>query len=204
MQREMRGDPMPRTIAIVCVALMLVGGAADAFGQAPAGKAAPGTPDPWFVRTTRVQFQPQRAYDAPVQVDLPRKDWAVLPSSGSGLLTLVTRKLDAMFSADQTVLRQELTPADITDLFGQIETEAIKERSPKASQFESRVIDTGGRRLVVVQYVRPGALGTEKVRQYSIPAGKALYRLTCVAPAAQFAAFDATCAHMAASFSVGP
>ena len=72
---------MRRVIVTTCVALLAAGSLLA--GQAPTGAAAKekaAGPDPWFVRTTKVVFQAQRAADAPVQIDLPRKDWMVLPS----------------------------------------------------------------------------------------------------------------------------
>jgi hypothetical protein len=158
--------------------------------------------DPWLVKTAKVQFQPQKAADAPVQVDLPKKDWMVLPSGGSALLVIASKKGDAVVYVERTTLQQRLESADITDLFAQIETDAIKERQPKAVEFQSKVLDAGDRRLVAVQYGRQGVLGSERVRQYSMPFGNQLYRLTCVSSAAQFAAYDPVFAHIAASFGV--
>jgi hypothetical protein len=188
-------------IAGVCglsLLAVLASGPSAAAGQAAAVKG-----DPWLAKTAKLQFQPQRAAEAPVQLDLPKKDWSVLPSSGSVLLILASKKADAVVLVERTTLVQALEPADITDLFAQIETEAIKERQPKAADFQSKVLDSGERRLVAVQYTRPGVLGSEKVRQYSVPVGKQLYRVTCISSAAQFAAYDPVFAHIAASFTAG-
>jgi hypothetical protein len=193
---------MHRTSALVCGVVLMAGSLAGAAppmsgAQAPATRAT----DPWITRTTRVQFQPQRAADAPVQLDLPKKDWMVLPSSGSVLLVLASKKGDAVVLVERSTLRQALEAADITDLFAQIETDAIKERQPKATDFQSKVLDAGDRRLVAVQYGRPGVLGSERVRQYSVAVGTQLYRVTCISSAAQFAAYDPVFSHIAASFT---
>ena len=118
------------------------------------------------------------------------------------MLTLASRKGDAVVVIERSPLRQAIEAADITDLFAQIEADAIKERQPKAADFQSKVIDVGDRRLVAVQYSRPGVLGSEKVRQYSMPMGKQLYRITCISVASQFASLDTTFSHMATSFTV--
>jgi hypothetical protein len=175
---------------------------AVAAGAAPAlsAQGAPAKGDPWLAKSTKVQFQPQRAAEA-VQLDVPRKDWNVLPSSGSVLLILASKKGDAVVLVERTSLAQPLEPADITDLFAQIETDAIKERQPKATDVQSKVLDAGDRRLVAVQYGRSGVLGSERVRQYSVPVGKSLYRVTCISSVAQFAAYDPVFSHIAASFS---
>jgi hypothetical protein len=117
------------------------------------------------------------------------------------LLVLATKKGDAVVLVERSMLRQALEAADITDLFAQIETDAIKERQPKATDFQSKVLDAGDRRLVAVQYGRPGVLGSERVRQYSVAVGKQLYRVTCISSAAQFAAYDSVFSHIAASFT---
>jgi hypothetical protein len=192
---------MLRQTAATCCALLVAGTLVQA--QAPAAGAKPQAgPDPWLVRTTKVQFLTQRAPDAPVQIDLPKKDWMVLPSSGTVLLTAASKKGDAVVVVDRSALRQALEPSDITDLFAQIEIDAIKERDPKATDFQSKTIDSGDRRLVAIQYTRPGVLGSERVRQYSMPMGRQLYRVTCISAAGEFGKLDQVFSHMAASFSV--
>jgi hypothetical protein len=192
---------MHRTIVLLCGIGLLVGSAAGAAPAGPQAASAAKAVDPWLTRTGKVQFQPQRAADAPVQLDLPKKDWMVLPSSGSVLLVLASKKGDAVVLVERSTLRQALAADDITDLFAQIETDAIKEGQPKATDFQSKVLDAGERRLVAVQYARPGVLGSERVRQYSVPVGKHLYRVTCISSAALFAAYDPVFSHIAASFT---
>jgi hypothetical protein len=186
-----------RFVVVTTVAATL----AAAASAAPTAQAAAARNDPWLTKSPKLQVQPQHAADAPVQLDLPKKDWSVLPSSGSVLLIFASKKGDAVVLVERTTLSQPLEPGDITDLFAQIETDAIKERQPKAADFQSKVLDAGDRRRVAVQYARPGVLGREKVRQYSVPVGKILYRVTCISSAAQFAAYDPVFAHVAASFT---
>jgi len=174
----------------------------------PAAPAAPQGPpqaaDPWFVRTTRGSFQTLRGPDARFSMEYPSKDWLVVPSGGAAAVILAQKKGDAAVVVERAPLRQELAPEEITDLFAQLETDVVRERQPKAADFQSRVIDAPGRRLVVLQYVRPGVAGPERVRQYSIPVGKQLYRLTFAAPVGQFPSFDVVFSHMAAAFTVLP
>ncbi len=194
--------PSARGCGIVVVAALLTGTAAAT--PAPQRKAAtvasPGT-DPWVSRAARLQVQPQRSADAPLQVEFPTKDWMVLPSSGALVLAAASRKGDAVVLIERSTLRQALDPADITDLFAQIEIDAIKERQPKAADFQWKVLDSGARRLVAVQYSRPGVLGNERVRQYSVPVGTDLYRVTCISSAARFAVYDPVFSHVAASLT---
>jgi len=185
-----------KTAGVFVLLVVVLTAGAQAAGQGAATKA-----DPWLVKTSKVQFQSQKAADAPVSIDVAKKDWMALPSSGAVLLIVASRKGDAVVFVERSGLSQPLLPADITDLFAQIESDAIKEQQPKATDFQSKVLDSGDRRLVAVQYARPGVLGSERVRQYSFPVGTQLYRVTCVSAAGQFAAYDPVFAHMAASFA---
>ncbi len=166
---------MRRPVAGGCGFVIIVWTLAGSLAAAPPEPqrsrptvAAPGT-DPWVTRTTKIQFQPQRAADAPLQVDLPTRDWMVLPSGGALVMAAATRKGDAVVLIERSTLLQALDPSDITELFAQIETEEIKAAQPKAADFQSKVLDLGARRLVAVQYSRPGVLGSERVRQYLGP-----------------------------------
>jgi hypothetical protein len=192
---------MPRLLAVTCGVILLAGSipaAAPAAQTAAAGKTA----DAWLARTPRLQFQPQRAADAPIQLDLPTKDWMVLPSSGSLVLALASRKGDAVVLVERSALRQALEAEDITDLFAQIEVDAIRDQYPKAADIQWKLLGLGARRLVAVQYGRSGVLGPERVRQYSVPVGRQLYRVTCISRAAVFAVYDPVFSHIAASFTV--
>jgi hypothetical protein len=165
--------------------------------RAQAGKAM--AADPWYGRTTKAQFQPAKAADG-FQMEWPKKDWMMLPSAGSLSLVMTTKKGDALVVVERTALRQPLEPSDITELFAQLESDAIKEKG-QVLDVQARVIDDGARRLVAVQFQRNGLLGAERVRQYSLPAGKNLYRLICISTAAQFLSYDPLFSHMAASFT---
>jgi hypothetical protein len=157
--------------------------------------------DPWVTRTNHVRFQPLRAMDTPLQLDVPKKDWMVLPSSGSLLLALATRKGDAVVLVEYAELRLALVSDDITEVFAQLEVDAITNHQPNASAFESRVLAIGARRLIAVEYTRLGVLGNERVRQYSVPVGNKLYRIACISSTPRFAHYDAVFSHMAASFA---
>jgi hypothetical protein len=190
---------MHKMMVLFCgIATLMTGSLAAALPAPPALQTE--AVDAWIAPTTKVQFEPQRAADAPLQLDLPKKDWMVLPSSGSMLLILASRKGDAVVLLERLTLNLVLEAADITDLFAQIEIDAIKKQQPKAAEFQSRVLHSGQLRLVAVQYGRPGVLGSERVRQYSIPIDKQLYHVTCISSAAQFGAYDPVFSHIAASF----
>jgi hypothetical protein len=195
--------PVARGCAFAVIAVMLAGtlAAAPPPQRKTATVASPGT-DPWVSRAAKLQVRPQRSADAPLQVDFPTKDWMVLPSSGALVLAAASRKGDAVVLIERTTLRQALDPAEITDLFAQLEMEEIRKQQPKAADFQSKVLDSGARRLVALQYSRPGVLGNELVRQYSFPVGTDLYRVACISSAARFAAYDPVFSHVAASLTI--
>jgi hypothetical protein len=146
-----------------------------------------------------------------IRFEYPKKGWeivqrpttAVIPGATAPIVSVVQRKREAAVVVEQTKLHQPLALDDITDLFSQLETDSIRERQPQATDVRARLVDVGGgRRLVIMTYGRPGLGGGQRVRQYSIPAGADLFRLTCIAPASQFARYEGVFAHVAASFAV--
>jgi len=146
-----------------------------------------------------------------IRFEYPKKDWeivprpttAVIPGATAPIVSVVQRKREAAVVVEQTKLHQPLALDDITDLFSQLEADSIRERQPQATDVRAKLVDVGGgRRLVILTYGRPGVGGPERVRQYSIPAGADLFRLTCVATVSQFGRYEAVFAHVAASFAV--
>jgi hypothetical protein len=145
-----------------------------------------------------------------VRFEYPKKDWeivprasaAVVPGATAPIVSVVQKKREAAVVIEQTKLHQPLAVDDITDLFSQLEMDSIRERQPQATDIRAKLVDASGRRLAILTYGRPGVGGAERVRQYSIPAGADLFRLTCVATAAQFARYEAVFAHVAATFTV--
>jgi hypothetical protein len=170
----------------------VTGPAAGEFGRAP-------------------KLEVQQFDNRQIRFEYPKKDWEivprastpVIPGATTPIVSVVQRKREAAVVVEQTKLHQPLALDDITDLFSQLEADSIRERQPQATDVRARLVDVGGgRRLVILTYGRPGVGGAERVRQYSIPAGADLFRLTCVATAAQFARYEAVFAHVAASFAV--
>jgi len=146
-----------------------------------------------------------------IRFEYPKKDWeivprpttAVIPGATAPIVSVVQRKREAAVVVEQTKLHQPLALDDITELFSQLEADSIRERQPQATDVRAKLVDVGGgRRLVILTYGRQGVGGPERVRQYSIPAGADLFRLTCVATVSQFGRYEAVFAHVAASFAV--
>ena len=162
-----------------------------------------------YGRAPKLEFQ--QFDNRQIRFEYPKKDWeivprpttAVIPGATAPIVSVVQRKREAAVVIEQTKLHQPLALDDITDLFSQLEADSIRERQPQATDVRAKLVDGGGgRRLVIMTYGRQGVGGPERVRQYSIPAGADLFRLTCVATVGQFGRYEAVFAHVAASFAV--
>ena len=131
-------------------------------------------------------------------VEFPRDwRWTVVAGSGEALATFVHPRSEAAVVVERFRMRQTLAQNEITDLFGQIEADVLKENQPRVSDVNAKVVVQGGRRLVQIDYKRPGVgepgrVEDERVRQYSFPVGGNLYRITCAALGSQFAKYEAT------------
>ena len=125
-------------------------------------------------------------------VEFP-KDWRWMIVSGSGepVATFIHPRSEAAVVVERFRMKQPLSPADVTDLFAEIEAEYVKENQPKATVVTSRVMGRGGAPSAVIDYNRPGLGEQERVRQYSVPVGQNLYRITCMALASRFAMYEA-------------
>jgi hypothetical protein len=156
-----------------------------------------------YGRVAKLEVQPFEGPNKHVRLEYPKKDWQVVPGGSAAIASLLQKKGEAAVVIEQSRLNQPLAPDDITDLFGQLESETIRDRQPSPSDIQSKVYEAGGRRFVIVDYARQGVAGPERVRQYSIPVGSDLYRLTCSAAASQFTRYETVFAHIAATFSAG-
>jgi len=158
--------------------------------------------DVWVAKAAKGNFRPLKDPNGQFTMEIPRRDWSIVPGAGAVVTSVVNKKGDAVIVIEQAALKQALAPDDITDLFADLERELVLEREPKATDFQTRVLDGGGRKLVAVQFVRPGMTGMERVRQFSIPAGRRLYRVSCVAALGSYAMNEPWFAHAVATFVV--
>jgi len=164
---------------------------------------APGAPAPSeYGRSPKLDTQAFQVPNSQIRFEWPRKDWQMVPGAGSVIVSLTEKKSEAAVVVERNRLNQALAPDDITDLFGQLEADVVKERQPPATDIQAKVVAAGGRRLVILTYGRNGITGPERVRQYSIPAGSEIYRLTCSAGVKDFSKYEPVFAHIAASFTV--
>ena len=148
---------------------------------------------------------PSRRYS----VEFPKDwKWTVVAGSGEALTTFVHPKSEAAIVVERFRMKQVLAQDEITDLFGQIEVDVLKENQPRVTDVNARVVAQGARRVVQIDYKRPGVgdpgkVQDERVRQYSFPVEGSLYRITCAALASQFGKHEATFQWVAESLKSG-
>jgi hypothetical protein len=121
--------------------------------------------------------------------------WTVVAGAGEALATFVQPKSEAAIVVERFRMKTQLAQGEITDIFAQIETDVLKENQPRVSDVAARVLTQGSRRLVQIDYRRPGVgepgkVEDERVRQFSFPIGGNLYRITCAALARQFGKYE--------------
>jgi hypothetical protein len=127
------------------------------------------------------------------------KDWQIAPGAGGVLFTITQKKGEAAFVIERIELNQALAPAEVTEVFAEIEVDALQKREPEATAVSSQFVNRGLPKIVI-DYTRVGLFGPERARQYSFPIGQELYRFTFSAPTTLFAKYDSVFAHVAGSF----
>jgi hypothetical protein len=129
-------------------------------------------------------------------VEFPREwTWTVVAGAGEALATFVHPKREAAVVVERFRMKQVLRQGEITDVFAQIEADVLKENQPRVSDVTSKVVTQGEKRLVQIDYHRPGIgepgkVEDERVRQFSFPVGGNLYRITCAALNSQFGKYE--------------
>ena len=134
---------------------------------------------------------------------MPARDWQVVSGGSATIVSLTHRNGQVGVVVERVIPAGMFATGDLNDRFVEREADTVRTHQPQATGVEARLVAFGARRLVIVTYMRKGVAGPERVRQYSIPAGHELYRLTCSAATSQFARFEPVFAHVAATFSTG-
>jgi hypothetical protein len=187
------------TIRLTVIASLVALNLAHAHAQSQAA------PDAWFRQSTKPKdFAVAKLPWNTFSIELP-KNWQLVPGYAGILLTAVEKTKNnqptAAIVLEQMRLVEPLAANDIDDVIAGLEATDARQRDPSGQNFEQQVKEADGQRFVLIQYSRPGLYGEDRVVRYAIPSGRIMYRLICIAPAAQLAAkYQATFAHVAASF----
>jgi hypothetical protein len=161
--------------------------------------------DPWYGRQAKSKdFDAPKEFTGAFSIELP-KGWQL----GSGhmetlfLLTQRTKNWEAgaVITLEQIRLQLPLDPAIMATVSDREMREA-QARDSTGKQFSNVVKNGDHGPVILVQYDRTGMTGvTDHVAQYSMPVGTTMYRLICIAPAAQIEKYRPIFAHVAASFT---
>lgn len=150
------------------------------------------------------QTQPYRDPSGRFAFQYPKKDWQVFPGAGSSLATVGGSKGKASVQIEYLKLNEPIKVDENYELIVGIETEFIRDRQPGAEQIKGAPMRRDLKDIVIVDYMRPGASGADRIRQYSIINGANLFRVSCVAPATEFPKLEATFEQIAKSFVITP
>jgi hypothetical protein len=140
-------------------------------------------------------------------IEYPRAwTWFYTPGSAEAIEAFVSPNREATFVVERFRLRQVIAPELVADAFAQIEADLLKENQPMAAEVVAKATTEGERRLIVIDYSRPDSGGPkrERVRQYSYPFERSLYRITCMASNGQFAKYEDTFMYMMKSLTPRP
>jgi hypothetical protein len=136
-------------------------------------------------------------------VEFPRDwRWQIVAGAVEPIVTFIQPNNMAYVIVEHFHMNQPLAPEEITDFFAQVEADVLRDNQPKATDIDPKVFMQSSRRVIVLDYRRPGLAGgeAERVRQYSFPVGQDLYRLTCAAVSSQFLKAEPLFAGIAESF----
>src|SRR5262245_30455519 len=132
-------------------------------------------------------------------IDFPRDwGWMMVEGAGEPLSTFYHPKKEAAIVVERFRMKLALSQDEITDAFAQFETDTLKDNQPRASEINARIVMQGSKRLVQIDYKRPGVgepgkVEDERVRQFSFPINGSLYRITCFSLASQFGKYEGIC-----------
>jgi hypothetical protein len=155
--------------------------------------------------TTWLGAQAMQAYRDPAgrfTLEYPKKDWQVFPGGGSTLATIGGNKGKSSVQIEYFKLNAPIKVDENYDLIVGIETDFVRDRQPGADQIKGAPKRPDLKDIVVLDYVRPGAAGADRIRQYSIINGVNLFRVSCVAPASDFAKLEPVFERIAKSFMI--
>jgi hypothetical protein len=124
-----------------------------------------------------VAYQTYKDPSGRFTIEYPAKDWKIVPASGSALALFTQKDGDASVLIDYTRLPVALEPAEIGELFKDLEVQFLRERQPDAKDVNAVLDNANGGARVVLKFSRTGVHGVEEVLQYSIPRGSDLYRV---------------------------
>jgi len=151
------------------------------------------------------EYQPYQNAIHKLTIDYPKKDWQIVSGTGTVVVTFAQRRSEAAVVLEYENLDQALEAKDITKLVADLEMERILGQTPGSANFKNAISGDKDRPVVVVDFTKPSVTsGVDQARQYSMVAGKRMYRITCSSSPTLFAKYTPIFEHMVASFKTIP
>lgn len=166
---------------------------------------AQGAPDPWYGRQANPKnIDPPKAFPGMFSIELP-KNWQLAPGHTGTIFASVEKtgrfEPGALITVEYLRLQAALEPALIAGA-SERELKELQARELSGKGFTGEVKKGAQGQFIVIRYRRPGLSGSDDhVVQYSFPIGTTMYRLICIAPAADIEKYRNVFAHVAASFT---
>src|SRR5215203_7267272 len=162
-------------------------------------------PEPWYGRQANPKnIDSPKAFPGMFSIELP-KNWQLAPGHTGTIFAAVekTARFDAgaLITVEYMRLQAPLEPALITGASDR-ELKELQARELSGKGFTGEVKKGPPGPFILIRYTRPGLSGADDhVVQYSFPIGTTMYRLICIAPAAEVEKYRPLFAHVAASFT---
>jgi hypothetical protein len=135
------------------------------------------------------------------RVDLPERDWRLVPGGVNTLGTLTHKDEPVAVVIEYEQLQIALNADEIDTTFAELEAGTIKDHEPNASGLAGSITQVGRRKMAMVNYQRRGVAGPEQVRVLVLVQGRNLYRLVCSAPVSMFVRYAPLFQQLAESFT---
>jgi hypothetical protein len=134
--------------------------------------------------------------------DMPALGWRIISGGSMSLVTLAHDGGAAAMVIERAPRDPGMSTIISSETFVVSERDIVRNQQPEAEVIDAGAVTFAGRRLVIVNYSRPGAAAPERARQYSYAKGAGVYRLTCSAVASRFTEFEPVFAQVAATFEI--
>ena len=167
----------------------------------PGSPVSPAADDMW--ETSPLDVKAFVGPDRRIRFDMPKRGWRVVSGGMAAIVSLAHDSGEASMVVERATPSGMFLTGEAGDRFAEREADAVRAQQPEAAEVEAALVTLGTRSLVILTYSRKGVAGPERVRQYSIPAGSELYRLTCSADTSQFFRFEPVFALVASTFATG-
>lgn len=127
-------------------------------------------------------------------------NWAIITPSGEPIAMFEQRRSEAAFLVERFRSPVSLAPDEISELTADLEAGLLKEHQPAVTEVTVKIVNGVGRRVIVIDYTRPGLSEPERVRQYTFLMGNNVYRLSCFSLRRLFPNYLGVCESMSESF----